>query len=220
MLSGPGPDRAAACSDRVGRQHAERHRDAGVARGVGDAVRHRGRDVVEVRRFAADDAAEADDGVEAPGLGGGARRLRNLEGARDREHLDVGRARFRERRGRGVPQAAGHRLVEAGHDHREPERGRVGQRRRRLLLPSHRYLPLNSGLRFSRNAAVPSRMSSVLATRPKSVASKICACANGISSPLLHRLEDVADRDRRLGGQRRRELLRFRHQLRARERPG
>ena len=34
-----------------------------------------------------------------------------------------------------------------------------------------RYFPLKSALRFSRNARVPSRMSSVLATRPNSVAS-------------------------------------------------
>jgi hypothetical protein len=33
-----------------------------------------------------------------------------------------------------------------------------------------RYVPLNVGFRFSRNAFVPSRMSSVDATRPKSVA--------------------------------------------------
>ena len=53
----------------VGRQHAERHRHAGAARRVLNAVRHRRRDVFEVRRRAADDAAEADDGVEPPGLG-------------------------------------------------------------------------------------------------------------------------------------------------------
>ena len=40
-------------------------------------------------------------------------------------------------------------------------------------------------LRFSRNAAVPSRMSSVDATRPNSVASYWHASANGISTPLL-----------------------------------
>src|SRR5262245_21012614 len=47
------------------------------------------------------------------------------------------------------------------------------------------YLPLNSGLRFCRNAAVPSRVSSVDATSPNRVASYWLASANGISMPLL-----------------------------------
>src|SRR5581483_5262937 len=47
------------------------------------------------------------------------------------------------------------------------------------------YRPLNSGFRLSRNARVPSRMSSVDATRPNSVASYWHASANGISAPLL-----------------------------------
>jgi hypothetical protein len=49
-------------------------------------------------------------------------------------------------------------------------------------------------------------MSSVLATRPNSVASKICACGERHLEPLVDRLEDVVDRDRRLGGERGREL--------------
>ena len=53
------------------------------------------------------------------------------------------------------------------------------------LLPDPAYLPLNAGFRFSRNAAVPSRMSSVDATRPNNVASYWHASANGISTPLL-----------------------------------
>jgi len=47
------------------------------------------------------------------------------------------------------------------------------------------YRPLNSAFRFARKAVVPSRMSSVDATRPKSVASYWHPSANGISAPLL-----------------------------------
>ena len=51
--------------DRVGRQHAERHRHAGRRRRRREPVRHRRRDVLEVRRLAADQTAQTDHGVEA-----------------------------------------------------------------------------------------------------------------------------------------------------------
>ena len=47
------------------------------------------------------------------------------------------------------------------------------------------YRPVNCGFRFSRNARVPSRMSSVDAINPNKVASNTHASANGISRPWL-----------------------------------
>ena len=78
------------------------------------------------------------------------------------------------------------------------------------------YRPLNSGFRFSRNAVVPSRMSSVDATRPNSVASNRHAFGERHLEPLVDGVDDVAHRDRRLPGELRRELLRLGHQLRRR----
>ena len=99
------------------------------------------------------------------------RRLRQLERAGHADHLDivVARAGFDQRRQRAVAQRLGDRVVEPGEDNRESIAGGASKRARVGVLPSLRtYFPLNSGLRFSRKARVPSRMSSVLATSPKS----------------------------------------------------
>ena len=87
-----------------------------------------------------------------------------------------------------LTQARGDGFVEPRHDEREPQVAGLGKRRAGVpgrLGVAHDYFPVNSALRFWRNACVPSRMSSVLATRPKSVASKTCASASVIWSPLL-----------------------------------
>ena len=54
--------------DPVEREDAEGDRDAGLERGELEPARGLARDVVEVRRVAADDAAERDDAGEAAGL--------------------------------------------------------------------------------------------------------------------------------------------------------
>ena len=64
---------------RLGRDHAERHRDARLDRRQLEAARRLARDEVEVRRLPADDAAERDDAREAAGLRERERRQRQLE---------------------------------------------------------------------------------------------------------------------------------------------
>ena len=83
-----------------------------------------------MRRLAADDAAEADDGVEIAALGSKPRRLGQLVGARHLELLDVGGVgpRLGERGERGLAQAAGDRLVETRDDDGKAERRGVGER--------------------------------------------------------------------------------------------
>ena len=80
-------------------------------------------------------------------------------------------------------------------DDRETVAGSARERARRCLeCRCARYFPLNSGLRFSRNARVPSRMSSVLATRPKSVGLEPQALGERHLQALVDRLDDVAHR--------------------------
>src|SRR6185503_671566 len=148
------------------------------------ALRHGRGDVLEVRRLAADQAAEADERVELAALGGMLRGHRDFERAGDAHDRDVaGRdaGRGERRQGAGL-QAVGDEVVVFRHHEREPEPRRAPCPLNRVHA---RYFPWNSALRFSRNALVPSRMSSVEATRPKSVASYWHASANGISYPLL-----------------------------------
>src|SRR2546421_7937099 len=66
---------------RVGREHAEPDRDAMRQRDVPQPTRRFARDVLEMRRLAANDAAERDDHVEALADCGGFGRHGQLEGA-------------------------------------------------------------------------------------------------------------------------------------------
>ena len=96
--------------------------------------------------------------------------LRNLVGARHDEPIHVvGHARFGQDGARAGLEPLRDCHVVIGDNEREP----------------HGYRPVNRGRRLSRNARVPSRMSSVLATRPKSVASNRKPSANDICSPWL-----------------------------------
>src|SRR5262249_25208067 len=102
-------------------------------------------------------------------------------------------------------QRVGHEVVVLRHDHRKPHPRRAPLALYRvhrfrsakafaLLRPSAdarparparpAYLPLKTAFRFSRKAAVPSRMSSVDAARPKSVASYCHASARLVSARL------------------------------------
>ena len=93
-------------------------------------------------------------------------------------------------------------LVEPGDHDREAIAGGARERARGVeAVGAHAIFPLNSGLRFSRNARVPSRMSSVLATSPKSVASKRRPSATRHLQALVNGLDDVAHGDRRLARQ-------------------
>ena len=91
------------------REDAERDRDARLDRGELEARGGLARDVVEVRRVAADHAAERDDAGEPPRLRERHRRERQLEGARDGHHGD-----------RALLDAARVELVERGLEQRGP----------------------------------------------------------------------------------------------------
>src|SRR3954452_7734396 len=73
-------------------EDAERARDAGVELRLLDAARRLAAHVVVMVGLAADHRAEAGDAREAPGLPGPPRRKGELEGARDLEGVDGGRA--------------------------------------------------------------------------------------------------------------------------------
>ena len=119
---------------RVRRQHAERHRHARSLRRAHDAVRGRLRDVVEVRRLAANQAAEADDGVETAGLGDAMGGLRQFVGARHQErvHSRLGHAALGQRGPCPLRQPAGDELVIFGDDQGDI---RGGHSDRRLYRP-------------------------------------------------------------------------------------
>ena len=76
---------------------------------------------VEVRRRPADDDAQADDAVEATGVGHPAQQRGDLHGARAAEELDVviGGAGAAQRIQRAVDQLVDHEVVEARGDDRE-----------------------------------------------------------------------------------------------------
>src|SRR5215211_201227 len=104
--------------ERLGRQHAERHRYAGLDRRQLQPARRLARDVVEVRRLAADHAPERDNAGVLPGLRECDRRDRQLEGARDgddrdRLALDAGLLELVQR---ALEQPARDSAVELGHD--------------------------------------------------------------------------------------------------------
>src|SRR5207237_1324880 len=97
--------------DGVGREHAERHRDARRERRVLDASRGLASDDVEVRRLAAHDGAEAYHRVVSAGLREPPREQRQLERAGYPCQLD-------RVLGRTVCAEAGERsLDELAHDH-------------------------------------------------------------------------------------------------------
>ena len=74
--------------ERVGGEHLEDDRHAGVARDLRDAARGLVRDEVEVRGLAADHGAEADDRVVAAARRQAPRHERDLERARHPRHVD------------------------------------------------------------------------------------------------------------------------------------
>ena len=123
LLPVPSPARASASSTELVVSTPNAIGTPVAAAAVGQAVRHRRRDVLEVRRLAANQAAEADDRVEAPALGGVLRRQRNLEGARHADDRDVARrdAGRGQRRERAGLQPVGDEVVVLRHDEREAE---------------------------------------------------------------------------------------------------
>ena len=143
--------------DRIRRQHAERHRHAGRRRGGRQAVRDGRRDELEVRRLAADQTAEADDGVERAASPPRAARRIGISNAPGTRTTVTSSAPTPAAASAASAPACSRSVTKSlilRHDDGEPESGR-------LPIPSPsiacRAPPtvtslVNAGLRFSRNA--------------------------------------------------------------------
>ena len=144
-------------------------------------MRARRRDVLEVRRRAANQATEADDAPTLAGFGDALRRHRNLERAGHPQHFDV-----------GVGDAGARAALPA----RRSSSRSVTKSLKRATTMAMRIanLPCQTALRFSRNAFVPSCMSSVRGDRAEERRLEVLACGQRHVEPLVHGLDDVARR--------------------------
>ena len=124
----PSRSASSACSRVVEREDAERDGHARLERGELEAARGLARDEVEVRRVAADDAAESDDAGVAAGLRERHRRERQLEGAGHRHDRDriAGTPAALERAERALEQPVRDVAVEAGDDDADRAAGPLG----------------------------------------------------------------------------------------------
>ena len=111
--------------ERVASENAERHRDAGVElRDLNSASGFRA-NIVVVRSFAAQDAADADDRIDAAGGCEFFCRKRDFERARDAHDFDlffVGACLF-ERFKRAGEQAVGDEIIELADDNTDAQSG-------------------------------------------------------------------------------------------------
>ena len=124
LLPAPSPARASASSTELVVSTPNAIGTPVVGRRRRDAVRDGRRDVFEVRRLAANQAAEADDRVEPAALGRALRRQRNLERARHAHHRRCRRRarRPRQRRARAPSRSRSvTKSLNLRHDDREPE---------------------------------------------------------------------------------------------------
>ena len=166
------------------RQHAEAHRHARVERDPRQAGGGLAGDVLVVVGLAPDHRAQGHHRVEAAASAAAAWAASGSSKApghhphrprRSAAPRISARAAARAReRGRPPPRALKRERTSATRSPR-----RVGTLRGGGLL----HWPWNCAGRFSRKAVVPSFMSSVVQSRPKSVASRYCASSSGISRP-------------------------------------
>lgn len=101
----------------IGSDNAVRDRHPGLEGGLGDTFGGFARDIVKVRRLAANDAAEANHGREPLGFSQSARDQRNLPSAGDAHlgNLIGGNSVANEGFDRPAGEAARNEVVEAGH---------------------------------------------------------------------------------------------------------
>src|SRR6267143_975755 len=175
---------------RVARQHTKNNRQAAVhLRELQSACGLR-TNILIVRRFAAKHAANGDQRIVLPRRRQFFRRQRQFERSRNVHHINIFAARARplQRIHRRRKKPRGDKAIEAAHDNSKAKTGRAQcainppglyfLRHRQSapfripILYSFTYFPLNCGGLFSKNALVPSRMSSVAQATPKSVASR------------------------------------------------
>ncbi len=181
-------------------------------------------------RSALDQTAQADDRIEGFLVSGGIlRRGRNFKRSRHANHGDgIGGALVPRR----VPaivallETAGHEVVgyvETTTATRSPPACIVEPsitRMKKVSAPGPSavnfqsvYRPVNAALRFSRNARIPSRMSSEVATQTEERSLEMGPSGVGHLKTMIHGFENVAHGNWRLPGQFGRELPDRSHQL-------
>ena len=212
--------------DRVGRQHAEGHRHAGRRRGVGDAVRARRRDVLEVRRS----RRESDSPGRPPprtcpraAASFAANGISNAPGTLMTQMSSLSNAGRLQPFERAGLQPIGDEVVELRHDERELQSRRFLRAFDRQhvcdpYLHFYRYsffvyFPVNSG--FPLLEKRPRAFLHVLGRRHHAEERRFELTAVGERhlEPAVDGLHRVPQRDRRLGRQLRRERARFVHQV-------
>src|SRR5579864_449940 len=167
----------------IGSEHAEAHRNTRVCRRLRQTPRCFASYIVEMRSVAANHGAQCDDGVEPLGPRQLSSHHRHFPRARHFDDLDI---LFRtpgasERIQRAAEEPVSNKAVEPRHD--DGESKLFGRKISLDDFTRHIYFPANAGLRFSRNAFVPSRRSSVAAVSPNAVASKRSPCSRPQSRP-------------------------------------
>src|ERR1700676_117978 len=196
----------------VAGQHAKHYGHAGIHLRELQPARGFRADIVVMRRLAAQHAADGDKRVVLPCRGNLLRDQRQFKGSRHMHHINIlalcARA-FQSIRRRGQ-QPLGNKTIEPAHNNSKPQslRGefaanliwlqffRHDRQLQRSYVPHPRalllyfltllyvlYFPLNCGGRFSKNAFVPSRISSVAQHKPNKVASRNNPSSCGISIP-------------------------------------
>ena len=113
---------------RLDRQYAERHGNAGFQGGGSHAFGGLRADVFKVGRISAQDRAQADDGIVAPGKRQALGRNRNLESTRNPHHVNVlaGRSGAVQSIQSALQQPLGNEGIEAADHDGEPQ-ARCGQ---------------------------------------------------------------------------------------------
>src|SRR6185312_175004 len=174
--------------ERFARENSEGMRHSGFLRGLSNTPRDFVDDDVVVRGIAAQKASDTDDGVVFSGLrkrAGGGGNFKSAGGAYDIDCL-FGDAGAQQPIKRALQQPLCNERIESRDDNPEAFPATVQAAFKGLPVEAGAFvqggivflarndvfhLPLNSALRFSRNAAVPSFLSSVAQLFPNSDAS-------------------------------------------------
>src|SRR5712692_7001014 len=189
---------------RVAGQDTEHDWQAAVQLCELQSARRLRTNVIVVRRFAAQHTSDGDQRIVLPRRRQFFRRQRQFERSRNVHDIHILAARPRPFQGihRRRKKPLGNKTVEAAHHNAKTETRRAqtavnlpgmnffrhGQSASLPILYFLNFLyliyfPLNCGGLFSKNAFVPSRLSSVAQTRPNSVASRKSPSSWGISIP-------------------------------------
>src|SRR6266481_264019 len=176
---------------RVAGEHAEHQRDSRIHLSKLQATRSLRTYVIVMSGFAPQYATDRDQRIVTPRGREFFRSQRQFKRARHVNHVHVlarSAPAFQRIHG-ALQQSLSDKTVEPAYDNPESQsfaaQSTINFRglNHLISLPRFLYFPLNCAGRFSRNAFVPSRMSSVAQHKPKSVASRNSPSSCGISTP-------------------------------------